>query len=534
MSATILKNMSGSMSSYAISLVAFKGLRYKEVKSRRRSSLFSWKKRSDDVSTVSGDESPHPSMRAVVSNRYDGVDVFSYSMEEVNRDEDGWITMDCVWPEGALLYISNELLDSKRELKLGLGLQVDNNQVVPLGNVTVSLLGLQSTYLSILPVKQLEEQITNQLYEFDVSSTRLTTVLDMIDENLKYVNDPSCQSFLSCSSPMKASVANIASDPTTSEYVQDDWMPFESDFETEQEAKIDDFSFEPVLVVAEQKVETNLTDIGRRSEDQSPLLDNNDKVMLGAGIGPSAGVELSCCDDGLVPMCIATYGDIENPSSGADETVAETVDETVDYPSSLLVLKEMAGEQLGDVEYTDDGVYTPHMPAITASGALEIIEDLSSLLKLKRKEKRKESEKGKSSSTVSTASTSSNSTNTMQDDKQGKYSQDFVPGCGFTLAGLVDLINIHPNCELCLEEFFDKDDDDSFASGSYYSVYDHASVNTDIVTNKKATYHDEGFSSLSRGSFSEQSHKEQIEMLAKSPLRRKRRLVYSLKRRAEV
>jgi hypothetical protein len=96
---------------------------------------------------------------------------------------------------------------------------------------------------------------------------------------------------------------------------------------------------------------------------------------------------------------------------------------------------------------------------------------------------------------------------------------------------LVDLINIHPNCELCLEEFFDKDDDDSL---SYYSVYDHASVNTDIVTNKKDTYHGEGFSSLSKGSFSEQSHKEQIEMLAKSPLRRKRRLVYSLKRRAEV
>ena len=124
-----------------------------------------------------------------------------------------------------------------------------------------------------------------------------------------------------------------------------------------------------------------------------------------------------------------------------------------------------------------------------------------------------------------------NSTNTMQDDKQGKYSQDFVPGCGFTLAGLVDLINIHPNCELCLEEFFDKDDDDSFTSESYYSVYDHASVNTDIVTNKKATYQGEGFSSLSKGSW---SHKEQIEMLAKSPLRRKRRLVYSLKRRAEV
>lgn len=526
MSAT--EKMSGSMSSYAISLVAFKGLRYKEVKSRRRSSLFSWKKRSDDVSTVSADESPHPSMRAVVSNGYDGFDVFSYSMEEVNRDEDGWITMDCVWPEGALLYIPNELLDGKRELKLSLGLQVDNQVPFKLGSVTVSFFDCESTYLSFLPVKQLEEQITNQLYEFDVSSSRLATVLDMIDENLNYVNDPSCHSFLSCSSPMKTSVANIASDPT-SKYVQDNWMPFEPDFETEQKAN--DFSFEPIAVVAEQKVETNLTDIGRRSEDQSPLLDNNDKGMLGAGIGPPAGVELSCCDDGLVPMCIATYGDIENPSSGVDETV----DETVDYPSSLLVLKEMAGEKLGDVEYTDDGVYTPHMPAITASGALEIIEDLGSLLKLKRKEKRKESEKGKSSSTVSTASTSSNSTNTMQDDKQShKYSdpgEDFVPGCGFTLAGLVDLINIHPNCEICLQEFFDKDDDDSFATESYYSVYDHASVMTDIVTNKRAS---EGFSSLSRGSFSEQSHKEQIEMLAKSPLRIKRRLVYSLKRKAEV
>ena len=576
--------MNSSLSTYAITPVELKGVRCKiskkkpEGKIRRRSSssLFSWRKCSD-TSTVNGDDDDDeeeeeellPSIRAVVWCQQNkspncGVadSVLSCPMEVVSEDEDGGMIMNCVWPNGALLYVPDGFLDTnKGGMTLGLGIQVQNDALLEIGTASVSLIDCGSAFLAFLPVKQSEEQVDNGRYLFDVSSSRLATVLDMIDETLNLAD--SYQPFLSSSK--KAKESNVTLYPsshvseygtTTSEYVEDDWKPWETDdVEINVFERADDFSFEPVVyedVDAEHaelkksvepvesveqgeqadQVEAAKTlqiattaktvkDDARRDDPLSLTVikeekngDNGDTRPVRVDRQDKTMIE-DCFDDMFGPNCL--YG--KRMQSNANE-------EVVDYPSSLIEFKDETGE-INHIEFTDDNAgHEPKTPVASDVSPEDpakmspdiIIKDLEGLLRRWPKDflkRRNKTTRGKSTVTVATASTcSSSSDKTLE--------EDFAPGCGCSLAGLVDIIKnrncIEKNFELCLEEFFDAaaDDDNSFASESYYSV----SVCTDVIKNKRAT-------SVRRND--DESKVEEIEMLPHVP-KKKKGFIRNLKR----
>lgn len=167
--------MNRSLSTYAITPVELKGVRLKiskvpEVKSSRRSNLFGWRKCSDASSfdSINDDEHElHPSMRAVVwcqqdesSNGVVAERILSCPLEVVSEDEDGGMIMNCVWPDGAILYVPNvSHANNEEQVTLGLGIQMQNEALLSIGTASVSFLGCGSTFLIFLPIKQSEDQV---------------------------------------------------------------------------------------------------------------------------------------------------------------------------------------------------------------------------------------------------------------------------------------------------------------------------------------------------------------------------------------
>ena len=358
--------MNTSVSTFVISPVELKGLRCKiSKKSRRRTRLFGWRKCSDS-SIVDGSkddkEELHPSMRAAVWCQRDesskGVAaerILSYPMEVVSEDEDGGMIMTCAWPDGTKLHASNVSRDTKEEqVTLGLGIQVQNEELLSIGSAIVSFSGSGSKFLTFLPTNQSVNQVKKLRYEFDVSSTKLNTILDL-EHGLEF--GANWSHFVDDQLPnsKKSNVASLAENGSPkSEYAGDDWKLWETD--DIKSDKVDDFSFEP----AEMQMESV------------------------AAAGRVAGVKTAF-----------------------------------------------------------------------------------------------EASNGKSTSTVATASTCSSTTTDMTREEDLGLTditaeEGVATGCGSTLAELFDIITrrncVQRNFELCLEEFFDAADENSFASETHYSV----------------------------------------------------------------
>ena len=442
--------MNSNLSTYAITPVELKGVRCKiskvnEGKSRQRTSFFGWRKCSD-ASTVSddeGSEDSYPSMRAVVWCQQDesstGVaaeSILSCPMKVVSTDEYGEMNMNCLWPDGSKLYVSN--VSNEEQVTLRLGIQVQNEALLSIGTARVSSTGCGSTFLIFLPIEQ-SDQVGNERYEFDVSSSRLSTVMDiMTDANLGnfFVN----QSMTFLTPNAGSNVALISNNgTTTSEYVEDNWKLWETDDVVNN--KFDDFSFEPVFedvpaASLEQGEQGNLVEAG--VEDESKPKD--------------------CFDDSLRPRCLSGKGG----QSDVDE-------ESIDYPTSLIEFKGETGE-INQVEFTDDAA--PKKAAFT--------KNLDRLLKRQPRENNATS--GKSTCTVTTASTCSSTSSDITPEREAFYmvcsdntaEEDVSRGCCSTFAEIIDIISrrdcVQRNFELCLEELLDDDDDNSFLSEANYSV----------------------------------------------------------------
>jgi hypothetical protein len=527
--------MHSSLAAYAITLIELKGVRLshkRKGKSHWRSSLFGWKKKCCDPGDADYEAFP-PSMRVVVW-RYQqddvstGVEVesiLSCPMEEVSRDEDGGIVMNCEWPDGSLLYVPNDWLSNEGEITLGLGILSQNEALLPIGTVTVSFYGCCSYFLTFLPLKKTDEKIYHEKYDFDVNTSILGTVLDYI------ASDESSR--LSVSQNGKDS--NVILDPLLSEVSEttqfecEDWKkPWDAFEETE---KVDDFSFGPVVVQLEQvehvqqkeqveqteKMEQSVeTEQVEKAECEEKTVEVSADVRSDDPSSPSVIEEEK--NDNIIPPAYVEHkdksvaGDCCNQILGSflygkmTHLEKRSTAEVVEYPTSLIAFKDVSGET-NHVEFTDDGDYRPSTPARfkqfirdayqtreTASYESlkktdEILKDLEELLLKKRpKYFLNKRNRGKSSSTVSTASTSSSSSNTSQEKNNSIYEEEFAPGCGFALAGLVDVIRSRECGErtfgLCLDELSDEDDD-SFDSESHFSAQDDTSVNTHLITNMR-------------------------------------------------
>jgi len=306
---------------------------------------------------------------------------------------------------------------------------------------------------------------------------------------------------------------------TTTEYVEDDWKPWETD---DYEIKVDDFSFEPVLYedvyAAEQlervewmeSVEKKVTDNGRSGDPSS-------FAVIGEGGNGSYGIIKRVGADRQDESMMEDNHDVIGPVSLCWKgTQSNATEEIVDYPSSLVEFKDETGK-INQVEFTDDAGDRPNLAGVSdvspgenhAKKPADIVKDLECLLKLRPNDflnRRIYATKRKSSCTVSTASTCSSSSDNT-----------FVPaGCGF-LTGFVKR-----NFDLCLEEFFDADDDNSFASDSYYSVLVCKNVNRRKI-NVPVRRNEVGLD--------EQSHVEkEIEIIAPVPIKKKNRFADNLKR----
>lgn len=472
--------MNSSLSTYAITPMELKGVRCKiskvnEGKSRQRRSLFGWRKCSDS-STVSGyedeSEDSHPSMRAVVWHQQEKI--LSCPMEVISMDEYGMMILNCVWPDGDKLYVTN--VANEEQVTLRLGIQVQNEAIISIGTARVSSTGCGSTFIIFLPIEQ-SDQVGDDRYEFDVSSSRLSTVMDMADANLSdfFVN----QSMPFLSPNAESNGALISNNGTaTSEYVEGDWKLWESD--DVESSKVDDFSFQPVFEdmsaasVEQQGEQANLMEGVKkleivevktgidvaRSEHSSSLViaqeekDNGDIKTVGV---EDESKPKDCFDDTLRPSCLS--GKVAQPNASED---------FIEYPTSLIKIKAKTGE-ISQVEFTNDAVPK-------TSAATRYLDRL-----LKRQARENNASSGKSTCTVTTASTcSSASSDTEREAFYMACSDNTVEtgsvsrGCCSTIAEIIDIISsrdrLQENFELCLEELLDADDDDSFVSEAIYSV----------------------------------------------------------------
>eukprot|EP00985_Skeletonema_marinoi_P017951 scaffold9969_cov108-Skeletonema_marinoi.AAC.1 len=495
--------MNRSLSTYAITPVELKGVRLKiskvpEVKSSRRSNLFGWRKCSDASSfdSINDDEHElHPSMRAVVwcqqdesSNGVVAERILSCPLEVVSEDEDGGMIMNCVWPDGAILYVPNvSHANNEEQVTLGLGIQMQNEALLSIGTASVSFLGCGSTFLIFLPIKQSEDQVGNDRYNFDISSSRLSTVLDMIDAELS--------NFVVDEFSKKSNMTLFSENRTTkSEYVEDDWKPWEADDIKIQ--KVDDFSFEPLVyedVNAVEQMDQVASVESVASVEQEEQTDYVEamktleifevKTTINDAINDYPSTRLNFLID-----------EEKNGDNGDIKTVGlkgKRTQSNVDYPSSLIEFTHETGD-MNQVEFTDDAVRSPGKR--TKKPAKMIFKDLEGILKRRPKDTLKKNNKptGKSTCTVATASTCSSVSSEITPDLR---SSDITAeesavagcgaGCGSALVELIDIISrrncVQKNFELCLEEFFDAADDSSFASESLYSE----SVCQDVHKSKK-------------------------------------------------
>mmetsp|Transcript_27079 Transcript_27079/g.46031 ORF Transcript_27079/g.46031 Transcript_27079/m.46031 type:complete len:541 (+) Transcript_27079:75-1697(+) len=529
--------MNRSLSTYAITPVELKGVRLKiskvpEVKSSRRSNLFGWRKCSDASSfdSINDDEHElHPSMRAVIwcqqdesSNGVVAERILSCPLEVVSEDEDGGMIMNCVWPDGAILYVPNvSHANNEEQVTLGLGIQMQNEALLSIGTASVSFLGCGSTFLIFLPIKQSEDQVGNDRYNFDVSSSRMSTVLDMIDAELS--------NFVVDEFSKKSSMTLFSENRTTkSEYVEDDWKPWEADDIKIQ--KVDDFSFEPLVyedVNAVEQMDQIASVESVASVEQEEQTDYVEamktleifevKTTINDAINDYPSTRLNFLID-----------EEKNGDNGDIKTVGlkgKRTQSNVDYPSSLIEFTHETGD-MNQVEFTDDAVRSPGKR--TKKPAKMIFKDLEGILKRRPKDTLKKNNKptGKSTCTVATASTCSSVSSEITPDLR---SSDITAeesdvagcgaGCGSALVELIDIISrrncVQKNFELCLEEFFDAADDNSFASESLYSE----SVCQDVHKSKKVN----GQGIPVRKKVDEQSLVEEVELLAHARTKKKKK-----------
>lgn len=474
--------MNDTLSTYAITPMELKGVRCKiskvdEGKNRQRRSLFGWRKCSDS-STTSGyedeSEASYPSMRAVVWHQQDKI--LSCPMEMVAKDEYGEMIMNCVWPDGDRLYVTNAA--SEEQVTLRLGIQVQNKAMISIGTARVSSTGCGSTFLIFLPIEQ-SDQVGDDRYEFDVSSSRLSTVMDMADANLSNFFVDQSMPFLS---PNAEANGSLISDngTTTSEYVEGDWKLWETD--DVESSKVDDFSFQPVF-----------EDVSAASVEQEDLLNPMEAVKKLEIVELKAAIDDARSDysSSLVSVEEEKIGDIKTvgvedeskPKDCFDESTLPTIclsgkggqsngnEDFIEYPTSLIKFKRGTGE-INQVEFTNDAV--PKKSAATRY--------LNRLLQRQARENKASS--GKSTCTAATASTCSSATSDITPDRETFYmacsdnntveTGDVARGCCSTFAEIIDIISsrdrLQENFELCLEELLDADDDDSFVSEAIYSV----------------------------------------------------------------
>ena len=349
--------MNISPSTFVISPVELKGLRCKiSKKSHRRTRLLGWRKCVD--ADKDEKEELHPSMRAVVWLQQDesskeGVAderIMSCPMEVVSEDEDGGMIMTCAWPDGPNL--SHGTNDG--QVTLMLGMQVQDEELLSIGTARVSFSDRGPTLLTFLPTKQSK----NVRYEFDVTSAKLNTLLDLFDADWNhFVVDQ-------LANAKKSNGTLLAENETpTSQYADNDWLWETNDFKSE---KVDDFSFEP----AERQME------------------------LAAAADRKARVKAAF-------------------------------------------------------------------------------------------------DNGKSTNSIATASTCSSTNSDMSPEGRTDITAEGdAPGCGSTFAELIEIITrrncVQKNFELCLEEFFDAADDNSFASDTIYSVSMCREVRKKKKTKKKS------------------------------------------------
>lgn len=471
--------MNSTLATYAVTPVELKGVRCKiskvnEGESRQRRSLFGWRKCSDS-STVSGyedeDESKdsYPSMRAVVWHQQDKI--LSFPMEVISKDEYGRMIMNCVWPDGDKLYVTN--VSNEEKVTLRLGIQVQNEAMISIGTARVSSTGCDSTFLIFLPIEQ-SDQVGDDRYEFDVSSSKLSTVMDTADANLSNFFVNQSMPFLSPNAESSgALISDNGTTTTTSEYVENDWKLWETD--DVENSKFDDFSFQPVFedvsaASVEQGEQANLMEAVKkleidevktaiddaRSDYSSSLViveevtgengENGENKTLGV---EDESKPKDCFDDTLRPSCLSEKG--EQPNANED---------LIEYPTSLIKFKSETGE-VDQVEFTNDAV--PRKSTATRY--------LDRLLKRKAREKKASAQ---SVTTASTCSSSSSEAFYNVACSDSTVEEDVSRGCCSTFSEILDIISsrdrLQENFALCLEELLDADsclcadDDYSFVS----------------------------------------------------------------------